>query len=63
MKYFLLSLTVMLLTILAMAVGVIFSNKKIKGSCGGLGAVMDDDCDFCDNKDDCPERKKVPLTT
>jgi len=59
MKYFLLSLTVMCLTILAMAVGVIFSNRRIKGSCGGLGAVMGDDCDFCDNKDKCPELKKA----
>ena len=63
MKYFLLSLTAFSLVILAMAVGVIFSNKRIKGSCGGLGAVMDDECDFCENKSDCPERNKAQLTT
>ena len=43
----------MLITVLAMAVGVIFNNKSLKGSCGGLGTVMGDDCDLCENKDKC----------
>jgi uncharacterized protein len=58
MKYFLITLLLMLLTILGMAIGVIFSNKKLQGSCGGLGAIMGKDCDICENKDKC----KVKVT-
>ena len=36
-----------------MAVGVIFGKKELKGSCGGLGRVMGEDCMFCEKKDDC----------
>lgn len=32
----------------AMAVGVLLSNKPVKGSCGGLGAVgLDGECEIC----------------
>jgi hypothetical protein len=53
MKMFLISLVVMLAAIAGMAVGVIFSNRKLKGSCGGLGKLMGDDCSFCDKKEQC----------
>jgi len=36
---------------LAMAVGVIFSNRQIKGSCGGLAGLLDENgkslCESC----------------
>ncbi len=59
MKLFLITLGVMLLTIVGMAVGVIFSNKRLKGSCGGLNKVLGDDCMFCEKKDHCSDEKKA----
>ncbi|QDT66837.1 (Na+)-NQR maturation NqrM [Calycomorphotria hydatis] len=52
------------LVIAAMAVGVIFSNREIKGSCGGLATMTDGDgnsiCMACgESPDDC-EREAPP---
>jgi hypothetical protein len=58
LKTFLISFVVIAFALVGMAVGVILSNKKLKGSCGGLGAVMGDDCDFCEKKDECESRLK-----
>lgn len=46
----------------AMAVGVIFSNKPIKGSCGGLNALgMKDSCEICGGEPSkCDEEVKRP---
>jgi hypothetical protein len=48
------------LIVAAMAVGVIFSNKPIKGSCGGLNAIgMKEDCEICGGNDQvCEEQQK-----
>lgn len=53
MQYFLITLGALLLVITGMSVGYIFSKKELKGSCGGLGKVMGEDCDICDKKDQC----------
>ena len=59
MEYFVATLVIMMIMISAMAVGVIFSNRKLKGSCGGLNKVLGEDCDFCDKKDQCSDEKKA----
>ena len=48
MELFFIIFGVMVLVIVAMSVGVIFSNKPIKGSCGGMSALgMEVACDIC----------------
>lgn len=51
MKLFLVSLVVFGIALGAMAVGVIFSNRRIKGSCGGLAGFKDAEgnsiCEAC----------------
>ena len=48
MTTYFLATAVFLLVCAGMAVGVIFSNKPIKGSCGGMGAIgLDTSCDIC----------------
>ncbi len=51
METFLITLAVFLAAMGAMAAGVIFSNRQIKGSCGGLAGMKDGDgnslCQLC----------------
>ncbi len=48
---FLIALSVFALALIGMSVGVIVSNRRIKGSCGGLNNMTDDEgrsiCDIC----------------
>ena len=44
MKLFFITLVVFGIFILAMAVGVIFGKRRIRGSCGGVGG---EGCDIC----------------
>ncbi len=59
MTELILSLVIISLAISGMAVGVILSNKELKGSCGGLGAIMGDDCMYCEKEDTCTRKKEV----
>jgi hypothetical protein len=54
MSLFVLTFAIVLIVVLAMAVGVLAGRKPIAGSCGGLAAVgVEKACD-CDKP--CPER-------
>ena len=59
MQYFIITFAVLMIVILGMAVGVIISNKALKGSCGGLGKIMGDDCMFCARKEECKKSKEA----
>jgi len=48
MSMLLVTFFVMGLVVCGMAVGVIFSNKPLKGSCGGLNKIgIDGECEIC----------------
>ncbi len=60
-KIILISLAVFSVALLGMAVGFILSGRRLKGSCGGLSAVLGEDCLFCEKREECPERRKKIL--
>jgi hypothetical protein len=57
MQYFWISLLVMVAVLGLMAVGVLLGRRPIEGSCGGLGRLMGQDCEFCDKEEECKHRK------
>ncbi len=70
METFVLAFVLMLLLIVGMAFGVMFSGRTIKGSCGGLNAIADaDKCLVCKKEIDpdsplrdrlaCPKVRKM----
>ncbi len=59
MGTFAVTFLVFMAVVAAMAVGVILSDRRIKGSCGGLATWKDADGEsICDACADCPEKKK-----
>jgi hypothetical protein len=61
---YLLAFTVFLVVVAGMAIGVILSNKPIKGSCGGIGALgMDTGCEICGGDPQvCDTQTREPQT-
>ncbi|GGX67762.1 hypothetical protein GCM10007385_41200 [Tateyamaria omphalii] len=70
MATFVLTFLFLLLVTLGMSLGVIFMNKRIKGSCGGLNAIGDgNECLVCHKEIDpdsplkdrlqCPRARKM----
>lgn len=63
---FLVTFLVLMLVVLAMSVGVLMGRKPISGSCGGIGAALEDPdyvCDFCGNDESkCEERQQMSAT-
>lgn len=59
MNMVLITISVFLIAFAGMAIGVILSNRRIKGSCGGIGAIMGSSaCDICEMKDKCDKTGK-----
>lgn len=67
---FVLAFALLLVVVVGMAIGVIFSGRTIKGSCGGLNAIADaDQCLVCNKEIDpdsplrerlaCPRARKM----
>ena len=59
MEVILITTAVFLIAFTGMAIGVIIANKSIKGSCGGIGAIMGKSaCDVCEMKNKCESTGK-----
>ena len=57
MKIFIATFVIVGIAVIAMALGVILSNRRIRGSCGGLATLgIDKACD-CDRP--CARRRKA----
>lgn len=56
MQIFLATFLIVSLAVIGMAAGVLISNKRLKGSCGGLNAVGIDKTCGCENP--CDKKKK-----
>ncbi len=54
MQIIFITTAVFLIAFTGMAIGAIIANKHIKGSCGGIGAIMGKSaCDVCSMKKQC----------
>ncbi|MEE2671587.1 MAG: (Na+)-NQR maturation NqrM [Bdellovibrionota bacterium] len=60
MDILIITVTVFSIAFAGMAIGVILSNKVIKGSCGGIATLMGGKsaCDVCAMKDRCESSGK-----
>ena len=59
LEIFVITFVILLIVVVAMAVGVIFGRDAIKGSCGGINNIdgLDSACDFC--SEPCEKRKQI----
>lgn len=61
MSLFFITFGVFVLVMVGMAIGVIVSNRAIKGSCGGLNDIegLKGACDICEGKKVCRRRRQM----
>ena len=59
LEIFVITFVILLVVVVAMAVGVIFGRGAIKGSCGGINNIdgLDSACDMC--SEPCEKRKQI----
>ena len=65
MTTYLLALVIFGILFAGMAIGVIFQNKPIKGTCGGLNQMMGGECEICGgdpNKCESDEKTEATMT-
>lgn len=59
MDIFFVTISVFIIAFFGMAIGVVVADKRIKGSCGGIGAIMGKSaCDSCSSKEKCKSNKE-----
>jgi hypothetical protein len=59
MNIMLITVAVFGIAFFGLAIGVIVSNRTIKGSCGGIANLMGESgCDICELKDKCEKSGK-----
>ncbi len=55
----LLGLAIFCVALTGMMIGVLLSGKSLKGSCGGIGALLGKDaCLFCPKRPECSGKEK-----
>ena len=59
LEVFAITFVILLIVVVAMAIGVIFGRGAIKGSCGGISNIdgLESACDFC--SEPCEKRKQL----
>ena len=58
MMIFFTACAVMVLVVLAMSVGVMFSGREIKGTCGGINNFEGGACELCGATSECDAPEK-----
>ncbi|MBJ6609093.1 MAG: (Na+)-NQR maturation NqrM [Candidatus Thiothrix moscowensis] len=58
MKLFLLTFCIFLLAVLGLALGWLFNNRSLKGSCGGLASIPGMEKSQCSCSNPCEKRKQ-----
>ena len=57
MELFFIAFIVMLIAVFGMAVGVVFNDNPIKGSCGGLNSIDGLECGVCSKP--CAKKRRA----
>ena len=59
LKLFMIGFIIFVIFIFAMAIGIIFGQRPLRGSCGGLGKIIGKDCSICKERNKCGEYTRI----